>query len=556
MSSFRLARRPTRFIARCRGSSPRRWINSPTWRDERIVCSSTVGAPDAERAIVLMGSGAGAAEEAVESLVRRGERVGLLKVRLFRPFSAEAFVAALPPTVRRLAVLDRTKEPGALGEPLYQDVVTALSEAWTHGDSFRRGPLPSVIGGRYGLSSKEFTPAMVLAVYRELEREDAKRHFTVGIVDDVTHLSLHWDAADYLEPGEVSRAVFYGLGSDGTVGATKNTVKIIGEETALFAQGYFVYDSKKSGSVTISHLRFSRAPIRSTYLIQRANFVACHQFSLLDRMDVLSIAEPGAIFLLNSPFGPSDVWDHLPVEVQQQLIEKRLRFFVVDGYKVAAEAGLGQRINTVLQTCFFALSNVLPREQAIDAIKGAVRSTFAKRGETVLQRNFAAIDGALKELYEVNVPGAARSSHQRRSVVPAGATDFVERVTSIIMAGNGDLLPVSAFPPDGTFPTGTARFEKRSIATEIPIWDPKICIECGLCALVCPHAAIRMKVFEPAATQLRPRRVPIDSLERQGLRWLPDDHSSCPGRLHRLRRMCRRLPARTAKKSPSTKRSI
>ena len=487
-----------------------------------------VGAPDAERVIVLMGSGAGAVEEAVESLVRGGKKAGLLKVRLFRPFSAEAFVAALPPTVRRLAVLDRTKEPGALGEPLYQDVVTALSEAWT------QGTLPSVIGGRYGLSSKEFTPAMVLAVYRELERADAKRHFTIGIVDDVTHLSLRWDAAAHLEPSEVSRAVFYGLGSDGTVGATKNTVKIIGEETDLFAQGYFVYDSKKSGSVTVSHLRFSPEPIRSTYLIQRANFVACHQFSLLDRMDVLSIAEPGAIFLLNSPFGPNDVWDRLPAEVQQQLIEKRLRFFVVDGYKVAAEAGLGQRINTVLQTCFFALANVLPREQAVEAIKAAVRSTFAKRGETVLKRNFAAIDGALQELHKVEVPHVVTSTERRREVIPPGATDFVKRVTSIIIAGNGDSLPVSAFPPDGTFPTGTARFEKRSIATEIPIWDPDICIECGLCALVCPHAAIRMKVFEPAALNGAPaafRTIPWSGKDFAGhqmaIQVAPDDCTGC-----------------------------
>ncbi len=487
-----------------------------------------VGAPDAERVIVLMGSGAGAVEEAVESLVRGGEKVGLLKVRLFRPFSAEAFVAALPPTVRKLAVLDRTKEPGALGEPLYQDVVTALSEAWT------QGTLPSVIGGRYGLSSKEFTPAMVLAVYRELERADAKRHFTIGIVDDVTHLSLRWDAAAHREPSDVSRAVFYGLGSDGTVGATKNTVKIIGEETDLFAQGYFVYDSKKSGSVTVSHLRFSPKPIRSTYLIQQANFVACHQFSLLDRMDVLSIAEPGAIFLLNSPFGPNDVWDRLPAEVQQQLIEKRLRFFVVDGYKVAAEAGLGQRINTVLQTCFFALANVLPREQAVEAIKAAARSTFAKRGETVLKRNFAAIDGALQELHEVEVPHVATSTERRREDIPPGATDFVKRVTSIMIAGNGDLLPVSAFPPDGTFPTGTACFEKRSIATEIPIWDPAICIECGLCALVCPHAAIRMKVFEPTALSGAPaafRSIPWSGKDfashQMAIQVAPDDCTGC-----------------------------
>jgi len=468
-----------------------------------------VGRADAERVIVLMGSGADAAQEAVESLVARGERVGLLKVRLYRPFAADAFIASLPPTVRALAVLDRTKEPGAVGEPLYQEVVTALSETWTPGSetgSGSRGPIPKVIGGRYGLASKEFTPAMVMAVFRELAKgEDQKRHFTIGIVDDVTHLSLHWEPSDHAEPSTVSRAVFYGLGSDGTVGATKNTVKIIGGGTDLFAQGYFVYDSKKSGSVTVSHLRFSREPIRSTYLIEQANFVACHQFTLLDRMDVLSIAEPGAIFLLNSPFGPDAVWERLPGKVQQQIIEKRLRFFVVDGYKVAKEAELGQRVNTVLQTCFFALTNVLPREQAIAAIKKAVESTFAKRGETILMRNFAAIDGALKELHEVEVPRSVTAS-QQPSVIAQVSNDFVERVTSIIMAGNGDRLPVSAFPPDGTFPTGTACFEKRSIAAEIPIWDPDICIECGLCALVCPHAAIRTKVFESSSLTGAPEK--------------------------------------------------
>ena len=496
-----------------------------------------VGAPDAERVIVLMGSGVGAAEEAVESLVGRRERVGLLKVRLFRPFSANALVAALPPSVRSLAVLDRTKEPGAIGEPLYQDVVTALSEAWTPGEgaaSSRRGAMPRVIGGRYGLSSKEFTPAMVMAVYRELAKPEPKRHFTIGIIDDVTHSSLRWEPGDFIEPEEVSRAVFYGLGSDGTVGATKNSVKIIGTGTDFFAQGYFVYDSKKSGSVTVSHLRFSREPIRSTYLIERANFVACHQFSLLDRMDVLSIAEPGATFLLNSPFGPDTVWDHLPVEMQQQLIEKGLRFFVVDADKVARETGLGQRVNTVLQTCFFALANILPREEAIAAIKAAVQTTFAKRGETVLERNFAAIDRALEELHEVDVPERVTSPLRQRDPVPAGATDFVKRVTSIIMAGHGDRLPVSAFPPDGTFPTGTARFEKRSIASEIPIWDPDICIECGLCALDCPHAAIRMKVFEPSALAEAPsefRSIPWSGKEFPGhqmvIQVAPDDCTGC-----------------------------
>ena len=448
-----------------------------------------VGAADADRVIVMMGSGAGAASEAVQRLTTEGHKVGLLKVRLYRPFDTAAFLAALPASTRRIAVLDRTKEPGALGEPLYQDVLTALVE----GD--RLSSCPTVIGGRYGLSSKEFTPAMAARVYEELASDDPKRHFTVGIIDDVTHLSLKWDPEFSTEGADVTRAVFYGLGSDGTVGASKNSVKIIGENTPLYAQGYFVYDSKKAGSVTVSHVRFSPQPIDSTYLIDRANFVACHQFNFLSRMDVLKVADVGATFLLNSPFGPEEVWDRLPREAQQQIIDKRLRFYVIDALKVAREADMGVRINTIMQTCFFALAEVLPGEQAIEQIKEAIRKTYGKRGESILRRNFAAVDAALANLHEVQFPADATSEVHRLPPVSTNSTEFVQRVTSMLLDGRGDLLPVSALPVDGTFPTNTAKVEKRSIAQEIPIWDPDICIQCGLCALVCPHAAIRSKAY-------------------------------------------------------------
>ncbi|MEX0613189.1 MAG: pyruvate:ferredoxin (flavodoxin) oxidoreductase, partial [Pirellulales bacterium] len=477
-----------------------------------------IGAPDAREVIVLMGSGAGAAGETVERLVGEGKKVGLLTVRLYRPFDGASFVAALPKTVRRIAVLDRTKEPGALGEPLYQDVVTALSEHWPedvgqavpteNSDMFEaamvggdrgRHSRPYVVGGRYGLASKEFTPAMVASVFEHLREERPKRHFTVGIYDDVTHLSLPWDSTMSVESKDVTRAVFYGLGSDGTVGANKNTVKIIGENTDLFAQGYFVYDSKKSGAITVSHLRFSPRPIRSTYLIDRANFVACHQFNLLEKIDLLAIAGEGATFLLNSPYPADRVWDRLPREVQEQIISKRLRFYVVDGYDVARLTGMGARINTPMQSCFFALAGLLPRDAAIDHIKSAIRKTYGKRGESIVAQNFTAIDMALERLQEVKVPSDANSRKQLRPPVVGSESEFVNRVTASIIAGRGDLLPVSALPVDGTFPTATAKVEKRSIAAEIPIWDPAICIDCGLCALDCPHAAIRMKVFPEAA---------------------------------------------------------
>ena len=391
--------------------------------------------------------------------------------------------------MRRLAVLDRTKEPGAVGEPLYQDVITSLAE------SGRLESGISVIGGRYGLSSKEFTPAMAARVLEELKQDEPMRHFTVGIIDDVTRLSLKWDPEFSTESDEVTRAVFYGLGSDGTVGASKNSVKIIGENTDKYAQGYFVYDSKKAGSVTVSHVRFSPRPIHSTYLIEKANFVACHQFNFLERIDVLKVAQDGATFLLNSPYSPDEVWDKLPQEVQQQIIDKRLKFYVIDAIKVAREAEMGVRINTIMQTCFFALSDILPADQAIGYIKDAIDKTYGSRGDVLLKRNFAAVDGALEALHEVHVPEKVTSSEHRLPPVSGDGSDFVKRVTSMLLDGRGDLLPVSALPVDGTFPTATAKFEKRSIAHEIPIWDPEICIECGLCALVCPHAAIRSKAY-------------------------------------------------------------
>ena len=462
-----------------------------------------VGAPDAEYVIVMMGSGCGTAEETVQVLLEKGEKVGLVKVRLFRPFSREHFLNALPSTVKAIAVLDRTKEPGALGEPLYQDVMTALSEAMLH-DTLPFERVPRVIGGRYGLSSKEFTPAMVKAVYDELGNDKPKNHFTVGILDDVTHTSLDVDPSFSTESPDVVRAVFWGLGADGTVGANKNSIKIIGEETPNYAQGYFVYDSKKSGAVTVSHLRFGARPILGTYLIQRANFVACHQFHFLERYNVLDMAEEGATFLLNSPFGPEEVWDHLPRSVQQQIIDKKLRFYVINAYEVAKQTGLGVRINTIMQTCFFALSGVLPRDEAIAKIKEAIRKTYGRRGEAVVQQNFAAVDAALDNLYEVQVPTQATSTFDRLPVVPEHAPEFVKRVTAELIAGRGDLLPVSAFPEDGTYPVGTAAWEKRNIALEVPVWEPDICIQCGKCVYICPHSVIRAKVYDKNLVQNAP----------------------------------------------------
>ncbi len=458
-----------------------------------------LGAADAERVVILMGSGCEAAEEAVTYLSERGEKVGMVKVRLFRPFSVEHFIKALPATTKAIAVLDRTKEPGAAGEPLYQDVITALAEAQTDGDLPTPFGFPKVVGGRYGLSSKEFTPAMVKAVFDELSKEKPKNHFTVGIIDDVTNTSLDVDASFDTEGTDVVRATFWGLGSDGTVGANKNSIKIIGEETPNYAQGYFVYDSKKSGSVTVSHLRFGPRPIHSTYQVQRANFVGIHQFGFVERFPVLAAAAPGAVVLLNSQFGPEQVWNELPRPFQQQVIDKNLKLYVIDAYEVAKEAKMGVRINTIMQTCFFAISGVLPRDEAIAQIKYAIKKTYGKRGEAVVQQNYVAVDAAVANMHEVKVPAAVTSNRELVLPVSPAAPEFVQRVTAEIIAGRGDQIPVSAFPVDGTFPVATAMWEKRNIALEAPVWDADTCIQCGKCVLVCPHAAIRSKIATPEA---------------------------------------------------------
>ncbi|PKN84374.1 MAG: pyruvate:ferredoxin (flavodoxin) oxidoreductase [Chloroflexi bacterium HGW-Chloroflexi-8] len=455
------------------------------------------GSPDAERVIIVMGSGAETAEETAKYLINKGEKVGIITVHLFRPFSVKHLMQALPAPVKSIAVLDRTKESGSSGEPLLQDIISALFEGKTLGIApFEQ--IPTVIGGRFGLSSKEFTPAMVKAVYDELKKSKPKNHFTIGINDDVTHTSLSYDPRFSIADPNTKRCVFFGLGSDGTVGANKNSIKIIGEETEFGAQGYFVYDSKKSGSVTISHLRFGPGEMRAPYQIGvgEANFVACHQFSFLERLDVLKYAEENAVFLLNSTYGPDDVWNHLPQETQKQIIEKKLKFYVIDAYEVAQKTGMGGRVNTIMQTCFFAISGVLPREEAIERIKYSIEKTYGKRGEAVVQRNFEAVDHTLANLAEVKVPKAVSSEFKRRDSVSANAPKFVKNVLGPILAYEGDDIPVSAFPTDGTFPTATSQYEKRNISLEMPVWDSEICIQCGKCVFVCPHAVIRMKVYD------------------------------------------------------------
>lgn len=486
------------------------------------------GAADATRVIVLMGSGCETAHETVDYLNALGEKVGVLKVRLFRPLDTAALVAALPSTTQTIAVLDRSKEPGSAGEPLYQDVVTALMESWT-GDT-----MPIVVGGRYGLSSKEFTPAMVKAVFENLSQRRPKNHFTVGIIDDVSHTSLDFDPTFSIESDNVVRAVFYGLGADGTVGANKNSIKIIGENTPNYAQGYFVYDSKKSGSTTTSHLRFGPNPIRSPYLITSANFVACHQPVFLERYDMLSEAAPGGMFLLNSQHGPDTVWDSLPQQTQAQLIEKRMRFFVIDALSVARASGMGGRINTVMQVCFFAISGVLPRDEAIKAIKSSIEKTYAKKGEAVIAMNLQAVDNTLDNLYEVKVPEAVTSAFALADAIPASAPAFVRDVLGPMITRKGDFLPVSALPVDGTYPSGTTQYEKRNLATEIPVWDPQICIQCSKCALVCPHAVIRIKAVEPAALADAPetfKHTPAKEADWEGMEYVlqvaPEDCTGC-----------------------------
>src|SRR5437868_29192 len=454
------------------------------------------GAPDANRVLVMMGSGAEAAHETVEHLNARGEKIGLVTVRLYRPFSVRHFLEALPATVRKIAVLDRTKEAGAAGEPLYLDIVNAIYEGVQKGYG-KLKTTPTIVGGRYGLSSKEFTPAMVKAVYDNLNSAHPKEHFTVGINDDISHSSLTYDPKFSTESDDVVRAMFYGLGADGTVGANKNSIKIIGENTNNYAQGYFVYDSKKSGAMTVSHLRFGPRPIRSTYLVSQANFVACHQWIFLERYDMLSALTPGGVFLLNSPYGPDEVWQKLPREVQEQLIGKQAKLFVIDAYKVARDTGMGARMNTILQVWFFAISKVLPRDQAIDAIRQSIRDTYGRKGEEIVRKNMLAVDETLSHLFEVKVPSEVNSTIEMPPAFSPDAPRFEREVLGVIYGGKGDELPVSAFAADGTFPTGTAKWEKRNLALEIPVWDTKTCIQCGKCAMVCPHAVLRIKVFEP-----------------------------------------------------------
>jgi pyruvate-ferredoxin/flavodoxin oxidoreductase len=492
-----------------------------------------VGDPAAERVIVIMGSGAETVHETVAYMTAQGEKVGVLKVRLYRPFAREAFLAALPKSVRTLAILDRTKEPGAPGDPLYLDVTTALAEAQAEGVS----PFtvqPRLIAGRYGLSSKEFTPAMIKGIFDNIAKDKPKNHFTVGIVDDVTHLSLPWDTSFKTESDDVSASLFYGLGADGTVGANKNSIKIVGQETELFAQGYFVYDSKKSGAITVSHLRTSKQPIRSAYLVNKASFVGCHQFEFVDKVDVLEHAAVGAAFLLNAPFPEDEVWDRLPMEMQEQIVEKKLRFFAIDAYDLAKRSGMGTRINTIMQTCFFSISRILPADEAIKHIKKSIEKSYGKRGPEVVRRNCEVVDQALAHLHQVTVPASATSRRARPPLVSDKAPDFVQKMTAVILAGKGDLLPVSAFPIDGTWPMGTAKWEKRNIALEIPVWDSKICIQCNQCALVCPHAAIRAKVYDESELTDAPptfKSTLFKGLEHKGkhftIQVAPEDCTGC-----------------------------
>ena len=495
-----------------------------------------VGAPDAERVIVLMGSSVEAAQEAVEYLVKAGEKVGLLKVRLYRPFSIKHFLDAIPKTVKTIAAMDRTKEPGSAGEPLYLDCVNAMVEA---------GRNIKVVGGRYGLSSKEFTPAMVKAVLDELAKPQPKNHFTVGINDDVTHTSLEYDPNFSTEGDGVVRAMFYGLGSDGTVGANKNSIKIIGNETDNYAQGYFVYDSKRAGAITVSHLRFGPEQIRSTYLITHANFIACHQWTFLERYDILAPAVEGATFLLNTPYGTEETWDKMPKSVQQAIIDKKLKFYAINAYEVAKATGMGARINTIMQTCFFYLSGILSPDDAIAKIKEAIKKTYGKKGDKVVEMNYQAVDQTLEHLHEIKVPAKVSSTIEKPPTVPAEAPEFVRNLTAAIMAGEGDKVPVSGMPADGVWPTATTQWEKRNLALEIPVWDPEVCIQCAKCSIACPHAAIRTKVYDPALlekttgeTPVPPTFKSIDAKGKEfaGMKWTvqvaPEDCTGCGACVH------------------------
>ena len=477
------------------------------------------GPPDAERVIVLMGSGAETARETAAFLRDAGEPVGVLQVRLYRPFAAEHFLAALPESCRAIAVLEQCKESGAPGEPLFVDVVTTLAQAVASG---ARKAMPRVVGGRYGLGSKNFNPAQAKAVFDELKRPEPRHGFTVGIEDDVSHTSLSVDPTFSIERDDLVRALFFGLGADGTVGANKNSVKIIADDPAMYAQGYFVYDSHKSGAQTVSHLRFGKRPIRAPYLLESADFVACHQATFLDRIDVLRLAADGATFLLNTPHGPDVVWDRLPRSLQLQILEKRLRFFVIDASRVARDAGLGGRINTVLQTCFFAISGVLPRDEAIRRIKAAIVETYTEKGAEVVRQNFEAVDHALTHLFEVRVPAAATSAFDRPPIVPRQAPEFVQLVTSRMMLGRGDELRVGQFSPDGTWPSGTAAYEKRNISDIVAIWDPELCVQCGQCGFACPHSVIRTRYYDAAALAGAPatfQSAPVNARGYPGARF-------------------------------------
>lgn len=491
------------------------------------------GAQDADNVIVVMGSGAETVEEAIEYLNAHGSKLGVLKVHLYRPFPTESFLKALPKTVKTVSVLDRTKESGSLGEPLYLDVVTALSQAFSNG---KIAALPKIYGGRYGLSSKEFTPAMAKAVFDNAVSAKPINGFTVGIEDDLTHKSLTYDASFDVEPNDVVRAVFFGLGADGTVGANKNSIKIIAEDAGKYGQGYFVYDSRKSGSMTTSHLRFSDNPIRSAYLINKADFVACHQFQFMQKVDILHIAKDGATFLLNAPYKAEEVWDQLPIEVQEQILAKHLKFYTINAVEVARATGMGQRINTVMQTCFFAISNILPKDEAIAQIKAAIKKTYSKKGDAVVQKNFAAVDASLAHLFEVKYPDHVTSKFHRLAPVPADAPEFVQGLTAKLIADKGDSIKTSELQSvvDGTWPTATTQYEKRCIATEIPVWDPNTCIQCGKCSIVCPHGVIRMKVADDAQLAGAPetlKRAEYKGKEFAGKKFMlqisPEDCTGC-----------------------------
>ena len=491
------------------------------------------GAEDADRVILAMGSSCDAIHNVVDKLNAAGEKVGVLKVRLFRPFSAEHFLAAMPKTVKSISVLDRTKEPGGCGEPLYMDIITTLAEAQAGGTSPFQGNV-TVVGGRYGLSSKEFNPAMIKAVFDNLSQDKPKNHFTIGINDDVSGSSLDYDLSYDIEDDSVVRAMFYGLGSDGTVGANKNSIKIIGEGTDNHAQGYFVYDSKKAGAVTISHLRFGPEKLHTPYLIRKANFVACHQWTFLDQFEMLDTLMDGGTFLVNSPYGADEVWDKLPKEVQSAILAKNAKMYVVDAVKVARDAGMGGRINTVMQTCFFAISGVLERDEAIKQIKGAIVKTYGKKGQKIVDMNYAAVDSSLENMHAVEIPSEVTATRVRSAIVTDEAPDFVKQVSAMMLAGKGDLLPVSSFTPDGTWPTATAKWEKRNIAQEIPVWEDELCIQCNKCAFVCPHAAIRAKVYEPELLEGSPET--FKSLDYKGkdfpgtkytIQIAPEDCTGC-----------------------------